>query len=72
MVAGTIVGDTVALRRNLCSTCSHRENNTVTAQGVDAGGVSAVDDGGWVDAFEWSDVAVFDSNICFDHGESIR
>jgi len=27
---------------------------------------------GWMVAFEWSEVAVLDSNICFDHGESIR
>jgi hypothetical protein len=50
VVAGTIVGDTVALRRNLCSTCL-RAGKTVTAttETTSCGGFSAVDDGGWVD-----------------------
>jgi hypothetical protein len=46
VVAGTIAGDTVALRRNLCSTCL-RAGKTVTATETTSCGVFSA--GGWVD-----------------------
>ena len=73
VVAGTIVGDTVVLRRNLCSTCLHRGKRLLQQkrQAVEGLVLWTMADG-WMVAFEWSEVAVLDSNICFDHGESIR